>query len=210
MGAFDKVNLPTGIRCAKASDWRQLADVTADAFRADPVNTWLFGSPRAIRSAFRVLARDIYSKRGDCYLAGPEGHEQGAAMWLDYSTGDVDGDMSVMAQWHFMVGQKLYGTKGAMERAIAAGNLMAQHHPKEPHRYLFTIGTRPSARGTGLGKALLAPVMSACDTLGMASYLENSNPLNHSYYAMHGFETREIFACGEGGPPLEGMWRDPR
>lgn len=87
---------------------------------------------------------------------------------------------------------------------------MARHHPKEPHMYLFTIGTRASARGTVLGKALLAPVLAACDQQGIACYLENSNPANRSYYACHGFETREIFACGEGGPPLEGMWRDPR
>jgi hypothetical protein len=50
----------TSLRRADISDWPQLADITAEAFSEDPVNRWLFGSERAIKSAFRVLARDIY------------------------------------------------------------------------------------------------------------------------------------------------------
>ena len=203
---LDTMGLPDGIRRAGPADWRQLADIAADAFRDDPVNNWIFGNPRAIQSAFRVLARDIYSNRGICHLAA----DNGATMWMDYRTGNADDTMSKMAQWHLMLGQLIHGSKGALERAIEAGNVMAQHHPKEPHIYLFIIGTRPSARGSGLGKALLAPMLDACDDSAAACYLENSNPVNHSYYAMHGFETREIFACGDGGPPLEGMWRRPQ
>ena len=204
------IQLPDSIRQAGPSDWRQLADITADAFRDDPVNRFLFGNPRSIRSAFRVLARDIYSKRGICHLAGDANDFGGATMWLDYLGDNPGGDMSFLAQLHFAIGQLRHGSKGSMKRAMTAGALMAKHHPKEPHLYLFTIGTRPSARGTGLGKALLAPVLEACDRHGVACYLENSNPDNHTYYAMHGFETRGTFACGEGGPPLEPMWRAPR
>lgn len=205
------IELPDNIRLAGRSDWRQLADITADAFRDDPVNRFLFGNPRSIQFAFRVLARDIYSKRGICHLASDaNGVEGGATMWLDYLSGDVDGDMGAVAQLHFAMGQLFHGNKGSMKRAIAAGELMAKHHPKEPHLFLFTIGTRPSARGSGLGKALLAPVLAVCDAKGAACYLENSNPDNYSYYAMHGFESRGEFVCGEGGPPLEPMWRDPR
>lgn len=200
------ITLPEGIRSCGAGDWRELAAITADAFRDDPVNRWLFGNPRAILSVFRVLARDIYSKRGICHLAG----QDGATMWFDHRSKDADDTLSFMAQLNLAIGQLHHGHAGSIQRAIKAGEVMARHHPKEPHMYLFTIGTRASARGTGLGKALLAPVLAACDQQGIACYLENSNPANHSYYAFHGFETREIFACGEGGPQLEGMWRDPR
>ena len=206
MSITQDIELPGNIRLAGASDWRQLADITADAFRDDPVNRFLFGSPRSILSAFRVLARDIYSRRGICHLAD----DGGAAMWMDYLSGDADDELGKLAELHFGIGQMRHGAKGSLQRALAAGALMAQHHPQEPHLYLFTIGTRPLARGTGLGKSLLSPVLAACDRNGAACYLENSNPVNHSYYAMHGFATREVFACGEGGPPLEGMWRDPR
>ncbi|MEP2734753.1 MAG: GNAT family N-acetyltransferase [Erythrobacter sp.] len=206
MDQFENLELPAGVRRADPADWRQLADIAAEAFHEDPVNNWIFGNPRAIQSAFRVLARDIYTKRGICHLAA----DQGATMWMDYRAGHANDDMSKMAQWSFMFGQLCHGSKGVLKRATAGGKVMAQKHPVEPHMYLFIIGTRPSARGSGLGKALLTPMLNACDASGTACYLENSNPANHSYYAMQGFETREIFACGEGGPPLEGMWRDPR
>lgn len=201
-----KIALPSGIERAGPRDWRRLADITADAFRDDPVNRWLFGNPRAIQSAFRVLARNIYSRYGICHVAGNEG----ATMWVDHMSETPGDEFGLLAQMQFAIGQFIHGSKGSMTRAIKAGDLMQAHHPKEPHMYLFTIGTRPSARGTGLGKALFAPVLEACDRQGVACYLENSNPVNHSYYTMHGFETRETFACGEGGPVLEAMWRAPR
>ncbi|MEO1046063.1 MAG: GNAT family N-acetyltransferase [Pseudomonadota bacterium] len=199
------ITLPDSLSQARPGEWRRLADITADAFAEDPVSRWIFGNPRAIRSAFRVLARHVYAPGGICHLAG----EDGATMWMDCRAGPPGGGpfwvMLLLA-----AGQLRHGSKGALRRAMAAGEIMDRHHPHEPHLYLFTIAARKAARGKGLGKALLAPVLAACDREGMACYLENSNPANHGFYAAHGFERREIFACGEGGPPLEAMWRAPR
>src|SRR3546814_9777936 len=55
-----------------------IADITADAFRNDPFNRWLFGNFEAMGIAFRGLARHIYTTRGFCYRLGDEG----AAMWM--------------------------------------------------------------------------------------------------------------------------------
>ncbi len=197
------IDLPDGLARATPADWRQLADITAEAFAEDPVNKWIFGTQPAIRASFRALARDIYARDGICHLAG----DAGATMWLGP---EQQGNSSSLAMVRFAIGQLIHGGVGSLKRAMAAGDIMAEHHPREPHCYLFTIGTRKSARGTGLGKALLAPVLEACDAGGIPCYLENSNPANHGFYAHHGFERREIFACGEGGPPLEAMWREPR
>lgn len=150
-----------------------------------------------------VLARSIYSKHGICYFSG----DQGAAMW---STHDMQAGMGRWDMLNFGLGLARYGSKGAIDRAMAAGEIMALNHPNEPHMYLFTIGTRLSARGQGVGKALLAPMLAACDRAGMPCYLENSNPANHGFYRAHGFERMEIFPCGDGGPSLEAMWRTPR
>jgi ribosomal protein S18 acetylase RimI-like enzyme len=193
----------TPLRKANPTDWRQVADITAEAFANDPVNRWIFGSPRAIKSAFRVLAREIYTKNGMCHLAG----DSGAAMWTRH---DADTSLSKMGMLKLAAGLTLHGTRGAIARATEAGEIMVQNHPTAPHIYLFTIGTTQSARGTGLGKALLAPVLSACDTDGMPVYLENSNPANTGFYTAYGFERMQVFACGKGGPPLEAMWRAPK
>jgi len=197
-----QIDLPDRMQKARPKDWRKLGDITGEAFADDPVNRWIFGNPRAIRSAMTVLARSVYSKRGICHFV----EDEGATMWLPYG---ADGNMNNIAMLQFAFGLSRFANKGALKRAIEAGESMAKNHPEEPHLYLFTIGTRASARGKGVGKALLAPVLNACDRDGVACYLENSNPDNHGFYRAHGFERMQIFPVGEGGPPMEAMWREP-
>ena len=200
------IQLPEGFETAKRGDWKQLADVTAQAFAEDPVNRWVFGKPRAIQSCFRVLAREIYAKHGTCHLArGADGAVVGATMWV---CSDVVMRLSKLGEISLALGLARHGSKGALERAQKAGEIMEARHPKRLHMYLFTIGVLSSARGTGLGRGLLTPMLEACDRSGMACYLENSNPDNFSFYAAHGFEHMEYFAAGEGGPPLQAMWRE--
>ena len=191
------------LRQATRRDWKQLVDITADAFAEDPVSRWVFGSPRGMKLAFQMMARNIYLKHGTCHLAG----DDAATMWARH---DVDMSLPLAGTLKLVVGLAVYGSPGTIARATRAGELMLLHHPRTPHLYLFTIGTRKAARGRGLGKALLAPVLSACDRDRLPVYLENSNPDNTHFYRAHGFERTQIFDCGEGGPPLEGMWREPR
>ncbi len=198
------ITLPETIRKANISDWRLLANITAEAFADDPVNRWIFGNHRAILSAFRVLMRNIYTPNGICHIIG----NNAAAVWTDYSAENVQDKLSWRGQLHFILGQLHHGSKGSLARAMKAEAAMEQHHPTVPHLYLFTIGTRLSARGTGLGKALLKPMLAEADRRTLPCYLENSNPINTGFYNAHGFRTIEKFSCGEGAPPLEAMWRD--
>ena len=191
------------MRLATPSDWRDVADITAEAFAEDPVNTWVFGEFKAIRSCFRVLSRDLYSRRGMCHLIPGKG----ATMWAH---SDEMGSLSPLSMLKLAIGTLRFGASGSVQRAIKAGEIMEQHHPKERHLYLFTIGVTPSARGQGLGHTLLQPVLDACDREGLPVYLENSNPENFGFYSAHGFEHVEHFLPGEGGPPLQAMWRDPK
>lgn len=199
------VQLPPNLTKAAPQDWKALADLTAAAFAKDPVNQWIFGKERAIASCFRVLAREIYTKHGICHFArGADGQIKGATMWAHSSAMPP---LSKLAEIALALGVSRHGTKGALARTIKAGEIMTAEHPKAPHFYLFTIGTLPSARGTGLGRALLAPVLDACDRAGLPCYLENSNPANFGFYSTHGFEHMKHFNAGKGGPPLQAMWR---
>lgn len=197
------VDLPDTQRRALPGDWKQLGDITGEAFRDDPVNRWVFRRPGAIRSMFTVLGREIYLGHGHCYLSG----DDGATMWLPPG---VTGAPTRMGLLHFVLGQIANGAPGAIGRGMALGETMAKWHPEAPHAYLFSIGTRRAARGKGLGKALMAPVLAACDRDGVPAYLENSNPANSGFYAAHGFEPLGSFPVGEGGPIMEPMWRAPR
>jgi len=196
------IALPEGQRRAGLADWRTVGDITAKAFAEDPVNRYVSGNPRAIQSCMRILAREIYVPLGYSFLHGGDG----ATMWIPPGEHMNFGGL---AQFKFAVAMARFAAKGAMKRAMGLSAQMAEHHPTESHMYLFTIGALPSAHGKGIGKALLAPVLAACDRDGVPVYLENSNPANSGFYRAHGFETITTFQVGGDGPVMEPMWRTP-
>lgn len=57
----------------------------------------------------------------------------------------------------------------------------------------------PSAKGRGLGSAVLAPVLDKADAEGVPCYLENSNPRNTPFYTRLGFV--EVNRVPYSGPP---------
>lgn len=192
------------LRQANINEWRTVADITAEAFANDPVNQYIFGKFESIRSMFRVMAREMYIPSGLSYLH-PAG---GATMWMPPG---VDAAPSQFGLLKFALGQARHGTMGAIKKGMALSEKMQEWHPKDPHFYLFTIGTTAGARGKGVGKGLLAPVLAACDAADMPIYLENSNPTNSGFYAAHGFERMGVFNIdGEGSPVMEPMWREPK
>jgi ribosomal protein S18 acetylase RimI-like enzyme len=201
--SIPEISLPEGMRKAGRDSWRQLGAITAEAFAEDPVNLWIFGNTKPMAPVFGTLARSVYLPRGFCHLSG----DNGATMWCHSS---ASRELSTFAMMGLVASIMTKGTKGAAKRGLTAAETMAKEHPKGPHLYLFTIGTRKVARGKGLGKALMAPVLAAADRDGLPCYLENSNPANTGFYRSRGFAQVKIFAAGPGGPPLEAMWREPR
>ncbi len=198
-----EIELPDGLRDGVSTDWRMIGDITGEAFENDPVNLWIFGHTHALKPTFALLAQAIYLKYGICHLAG----EGGATMWIESQNRRELGLMSTLRLMPILL---FKGTQGSVSRALNAGKVMDAHHPKDPHLYLFTIGTRKAARGTGLGKLMMAPMKAAADKARLPLYLENSNPMNTGFYQSHGFERMQLFEIGPGGPPMEAMWREPR
>ena len=197
------IRLPAGMRSAERRDWKQLGDITGEAFAEDPVNLWIFGNPGALPPLFQILAQDIYLPNGICHMAGNEG----ATMWCHSE--QLKG-LGNWALWKLIVQQAFKGSKGSMKRGLGAAEAMDREHPKPPHLYLFTIGTRKAARGQGLGKRLIQPMLDAADRAALPCYLENSNPANTGFYVSHGFERMKMFEIGAGSPLMEAMWREPR
>ena len=74
-----EIDLPEGLRQATAADWRQMGDITGEAFETDPVNLWIFGHTHALKPTFSLLAQALYLKHGICHLAG----DGGATMWIE-------------------------------------------------------------------------------------------------------------------------------
>ena len=95
------------------------------------------------------------------------------------------------------------------ERLLAAFELMDQHHPQQPHAYLFLLGTRPQWQSRGLGSALLREVLQRCDRDATPAYLEASSEGSKQLYLRHGFEVTGEIPLPDG-PSFWPMWREPR
>ncbi|SIN83647.1 Acetyltransferase (GNAT) family protein [Parasphingorhabdus marina DSM 22363] len=193
-----------GIRNVDQGQARLLADITADAFRDDPFNNWLFASYKGMHRTFEVLARHVYGRDGCCQILEEDGEDQAAAMWM-LPGGNLDTPLRALPALYG--GLFFNGGLGALKRGKAAGEAMEAHHPSEPHAYLFTVGVKGTGRGRGLGRKLLAPVLDAADRTGTMIYLENSNPANRGFYNSLGFERIELFHPLPESPPLEAMQR---
>jgi GNAT superfamily N-acetyltransferase len=87
--------------------------------------------------------------------------------------------------------------------------LMDEKRPKEPHFYLFLLGTRPPWQSQGIGSALLRAVLDGCDGTATPAYLEASSEGNKRLYLRHGFEVIDELRLRDS-PPAWCMWRPPR
>lgn len=83
-------------------------------------------------------------------------------------------------------------------RGLALLNAVERYHPREPHYYLFALGTDPVHQGRGVGAALLTPVLTRCDAERMPAYLESSNERNVPFYQRSGFRVMRQVLVPDG------------
>ena len=189
---------------ADAEQWAQLGQVLGQAFAEDPVVSWALGSAASIGATFGRLARDVYLPRGICHLAAG----QGGTMWLAAGQSKDLGLLSTLAAgWPLL---RLGGVRHPW-RALLVDIGMKGRRPSAPHMYLFAVGVTKSARGRGIGRRLLTPVLAKCDGARLPAYLENSSDRNTGLYESLGFRAAAPkFSPAPGCPPLLPMWREPR
>jgi GNAT superfamily N-acetyltransferase len=198
---------PGAVRAATSDDLPAMADALAQAFHDDPMMQWLFGdqAPRPMR-----YSRPFFLHEGARHLRHHEVFTidgvPGAAYWDppgQWKTGWLD----VLRTAPLML--RGMGTRSL--NALRGLGRMEAMHARQPaeHHYLAVLGTRPDRQGTGVGSALMAPVLERCDAEGIGAYLESSKEANIPFYRRHGFEV-----VGEvefpSGPKLWPMWRDPQ
>lgn len=191
---------------ATKDDLGPISAVLAAAFDDDPVISHLLppGIPQRRRrlTAFMRIGAAMALRRGTLYTT--PGWTGGAAWLPPRHWKATPSDMArSMPAATFALGTRV-------PRGIRTLNVLEGAHPTEPHWYLEAIGTHPDLRGTGLGRALIDPVLEICDRDGVPAYLESSKAANVSYYERFGFTVTGELTLPDDGPTLWPMWRDPR
>ena len=190
---------------------RAAARSLGDAFADDPVFAWLgrfdgiTHDAAAARTALTFSAAiDARFRRGDPLIYTLGDHDAVTIWDRPGAGGPTFGEIlrSIIPLW------RAFGTGIVDMRRLL--DVMDAHHPSEPHYYLFAIGVRNDRQGTGLGSALLRPMLDRCDREGVAAYLENSRERNTAFYARHGFEALDPLPVPDGCPPMLPMLRRPR
>lgn len=192
---------------AAPADAHPAAVVLAEAFAGDPVFGAVTGrrAPTAAQlvAVFVPLLRSGALPHGGVDLArrSDDGSIAGVAVW------EAPGARThLLRQARELPGfLRGLGVRG-LGHALAFQSLLARHRPSAPHWYLAQIGALASARGTGVGSALLQSRLARVDADGAAAYLESSNERNRRLYARAGFQETAPIDGVDGARPM-GMWR---
>jgi ribosomal protein S18 acetylase RimI-like enzyme len=193
----------TTIRPADMGDLAPVSRTLADAFAHDPVFAWCIPDParRAaiLPSVFRLFAEQVLPLGGSEITADG----RATALWVPPGQAPVADDQAED------FGASVFAVVGEdMDRVGAIMAMLDEHHPSEPHHFLWFVGVESAAQGRGVGSALLASMLQRCDRDGTAAYLDATSEHNRRLYERNGFVVTAERSV-DGSPPLWAMWRDP-
>ncbi|HEX8066290.1 MAG TPA: GNAT family N-acetyltransferase [Thermoleophilaceae bacterium] len=192
------------VRRAGPADVPGIAAALARGFYEDPVQAWFFpDDSRRLDRSRRFFHHRVGMLLDQEQVYTTDDHA-GAAIWtlpdrwrVPFATGLRFGLRAVP-----LIGRRSLLVLRGWERVEA-------EHPAAPHWYLAILGVDRSLQRTGVGSALLEPILDGCDRDEVPAYLESSNEANIPFYARHGFRvTGEVRM--PRGPSVWPMWRDPR
>jgi GNAT superfamily N-acetyltransferase len=179
-----------------------LATVVA-AFATDPLLRWVWpddGRYAEVAPAFFGLLLDLRMESGEAWAADGDG---AVAMW------DPPGGLYVPAREGRWAEIQTEFTPREREQWAAYDHTMAVPPHAGPHWYLGVLAADPARKRTGLGSAVVAPMLGAADRARLPAYLETASEVNLAFYARHGF-TPVSEATMDAGPRCWLLRREPR
>ncbi|MFB6523151.1 GNAT family N-acetyltransferase [Streptomyces sp. NPDC056401] len=195
------------IRQAGPSDRDAVARLLDEAFRTDPVSSWVFPDPEhraAVHGKFLGVFVDVALAEGRIDYAVDS---SAAALWLRIPAADPEGEH---------VEDEIPAKMRAVadpdnERCELVGRLTGAVHPMaEEHEYLLMIAVAPGRQGEGLGTELIRPVLERCDREGVPAYLEASSERSKGLYERLGWQFTGEAVQLPDGPLMWPMWRKPQ
>jgi ribosomal protein S18 acetylase RimI-like enzyme len=183
---------------------RGAADAAAAGFMDNEIWVWLIPREWQLRRLlprhYRAMIRRVFIPRNSAWTT-PD--TLGVSLWFPPGTLR----MSLRERFAEVLSLLPEGIE-SFRRATRWEELIAEHHPREPHWYLQTLSIAPEHQRRGAGTVLIRPGLDRADAEGLPTYLETQRESNIPYYRRFGFEvTGEISL--DDSPPLWLMWRQP-
>ena len=181
------------------------AQAAAEGFFDNEIWVWMLRRDwqrrRLLPRHYRAMIRRVYIPRNAAWTT-PD--TVGASLWFPPGTLE----MSTRERFAETLSLLPEGID-CFRRGARWEELIAEHHPREPHWYLQTLSVTPSAQRQGAGTALIKPGLEGADADGVGVYLETQRESNIPYYRRFGFELTDEIGLDDS-PPLWLMWRSPR
>jgi GNAT superfamily N-acetyltransferase len=194
---------------ATAGDKRPMAVALARAFQDDPLLAFAMANPlRRARALLRIMATELYdaAHHGEIWVAHREGVLSGAAVWYRPGAYKKGTFRSTTKMARLLPNAAATGTRSIvmarLYRRIEAA------HPSDEHWYLHILGVDPLCQRSGVGRAVIEPVLERCDSEGLPAYLVTQKPENVPWYERSGFKVRDEIRVG-GTPPVWSLGRMP-
>lgn len=175
------------IETAAAADVPAVADLLARAFRDNPgfVGILRGDGPEQRQRVLEGCMRGFCSavlRSGTIELIRDGGAP--VATMLSFAAGQYP---LPPAGQLIVAGAVMRARLARTHRFLRADLVMQRQHPREPHAYLWFLGSDPEHQGRGLGSQLLRAFTARCDAARTLGYLETDRERNVRLYERHGF-----------------------
>ena len=185
---------------ATREDRAKTLTTLSSAFRADPVERWLYPDELAYDEFFPAFVAAFGGEAFTHDTVWRLGDFAAVALWLS-PTAEPDGDEIVRVLTTTVDESRHRDTMAAIDQMDAA-------HPRYPHWYLPWFGVDARLQGTGLGGTLMAECLRAVDETELPAYLETPNPRTISFYERYGFRVTGSTRTADC-PRITFMLREP-
>jgi GNAT superfamily N-acetyltransferase len=196
------------VQRVQRGDMPELSAVIARAFEDDPLYEWFLPNPvtRVARSTALNMAMFPRLLPFDFIEMYTTTDRAGASIWIGPEKWEPPPKAMIGA---LPASMRALGLRG-IARMTGAMGALKKEHPKGPHWYLMGLATDPPKQRTGVGTALVRPMLERCDADHIGAYLETQKRINVPYYERFGFRVTQEIDLPRGGPHLWLMWRDPQ
>lgn len=202
-GPLRRLTRVIDVRRATVGEVPELAALLARAFAEDAIMAWTTPEPdREARVAAFFRGFDAGAAEHG-WLWTTEGR-RGVALWAPPES------EAALEALTFELGDGVRELLGdAAGRYDSFWGWAEAARPSGPHWYLDHVAVDPSARGSGLGNALVEHGLAFARADGLPAFLCTSRPDNVGFYQRRGFVVERDGNAPDGGPRVWFMRWDP-